>query len=92
MKRNTATYSGTKNESVHVRIKREEEEDYIMLEGEETAEDNEPSQYFVKVLVVADRSMIEYYGDELHHYILTLMAQVLTMILRKCIRISLRMF
>ncbi|XP_044763903.1 A disintegrin and metalloproteinase with thrombospondin motifs 9 isoform X2 [Coccinella septempunctata] len=75
VKRSTAIYSSTRNESVHVRRKREEEDDYIMLEGDEENEENEPSQYFVKVLVVADRSMIEYYGNELHHYILTLMAQ-----------------
>ncbi|XP_045465321.1 A disintegrin and metalloproteinase with thrombospondin motifs 9 isoform X2 [Harmonia axyridis] len=75
VKRSTTKFSKIGNQSIHIRKKREEEEDYIMLEGDEENEEIEPSQYYVKVLVVADRSMIEYYGNELHHYILTLMAQ-----------------
>jgi hypothetical protein len=33
-------------------------------------------EYFVEIMVVADKKMAEYHGDGLYHYILTLMSIV----------------
>ena len=34
------------------------------------------NEYFVEIMVVADKKMAEYHGDGLYHYILTLMSIV----------------
>ncbi|KAK9886442.1 hypothetical protein WA026_016725 [Henosepilachna vigintioctopunctata] len=81
LKRNTATTSSTNSantssEGVHTRKKRYANGNFDS-EDEDDFEENRPSEYFIKVLVVADRSMLDFYKtkEELNHYILTLMSQ-----------------
>jgi hypothetical protein len=38
-------------------------------------------EYFIEIMVVADKKMAEYHGDGLYHYILTLMSIVSTLLL-----------